>query len=107
MDTRTLLVAVVIGFVVRLLKHDTAFPVTLPRWTYPFVALILGGLDVTARSILAGETLKASFHRGMSAAVLAMLGHDIIVSGLRQGKDIHVPGITGRVSSEDDSKKEP
>ncbi len=84
------LTALLIGLVVRLLK--------LPLVPYPFdqippkyrsvVAVALGVLSSALDRIANGTPWRAALVSGLVAAALAVLTHDVVIEGLRGGREI-------------------
>lgn len=83
-----LLLALVIGFVVRQVKPDAAFPVNVPARLRPLVAVLLGVIAGACDALLAGTPWKDALVTGVSAALLAILGHVFGIDVLRGGKEV-------------------
>lgn len=88
--------ALVIGFVVRLLKSDTKIPVDIPPRYRVWLALALGGAAGALDKLVGqeGVTWTAALVQGLLAAVLAIVGHNVVIDSLRGGKELPVPGLT-------------
>lgn len=84
------LTALVIGLVIRLLKDDTILP-TIPSPVRKWGALGLGALAGIVRAMVGGMPLVPALLAGLAAALTAMAGHDVIVEGMRRGKEIAMP----------------
>lgn len=83
------LAAVVIGLVVRLLKDDTALPTIKARWR-PWAAIGLGIVAGVLEKVSDGMAWKPALLGGLFAAVAAIVGHDLLIEGVRGGKELPV-----------------
>lgn len=88
-----LLSALVIGFVVRLLKSDTKIPIDIPSKYRVWLALALGLVSGVLEKAAVGLSWKDAILNGLAAWVIAVLGHNTVVESLRGGKEINVPGL--------------
>lgn len=86
--------ALVIGFLIRLLKSDTKLPVTLPAGVRPWLALVLGAGAGVLEHVMSGMSWGEALTGGLIAALTAIAGHDTLVEGLRGGREVPLPGIT-------------
>jgi small basic protein len=89
------LAALVIGLVVRLLKSDTKIPIDIPPKYRVWLALALGGA-AGALDKLAGQsnvTWTTALVQGLVAALLAILGHNVVIDSMRGGKEFTIPGL--------------
>lgn len=86
--------ALTIGFVVRMGKPDVVGPSLPSKWRAPVAIAvgITGGFVVPMLQKLAGGSApKDALVWGLGAAFAAIAGHDIGIEGLRDGKEIPVP----------------
>lgn len=92
------LAAVVVGIFVRLAKDDRVvrwFPLAIPpRWR-AIIALSLGLTAGVLEALRGGDTWGSAIVGGVMAGVLPIAGHEIVVQGLRGGRDIGQPKATG------------
>lgn len=88
----TLLAALIIGFIVRLLKDDTRLP-TIPARARVFLILALGVVTGVLEKIGSGTSWQDAAVQGFFAAMIAILGHEVVVKGARRGRDIPLPKI--------------
>lgn len=82
--------ALVVGLVVRLLKSDTPLP-TVPARYRPFLALGLGAVGGALDALASGTPWQQAVLGGISAALAAMVGHEVIVEQLFGGREIGSP----------------
>jgi hypothetical protein len=85
-----LIAAAIIGLVVRLLKEDTWLP-TLPPRARAAYALGLGAASGLLEHVFAGTPWKQALLGGVVAATLATFGHDVVIQGLRGGRELPLP----------------
>jgi hypothetical protein len=86
------LASLVIGVLVRLVKADVIGPTVPPRWR-PYLALGLGVISGVLDAVIAGQPWLTAILGGLASAAAAILGHDFIIAGLRNGKEIPVPAV--------------
>jgi hypothetical protein len=86
--------ALVIGFLVRLLKSDTKLPITLPAGVRPWLALVFGAGAGVLEHVMSGMSWGEALTGGLVAALTAIAGHDTLVEGLRGGREVPLPGLT-------------
>lgn len=86
--------AIVIGFLVRLLKGDTPLPF-VPAKYRPFLALGFGVVAGALNALVAGTAWPIAVGQGLVAAMTAMAGHDSIVESLRGGIEFFSNRSTG------------
>ncbi len=84
--------SVAIGALVRYTKSDTPGPV-LPARYRPALALGLGVLSACLERIAAGAPWEYTLAGGLVSAAVAVLGHGVIVDGVRGGAELPVPGV--------------
>lgn len=89
------LAALVIGFIVRLLKSDTKIPIDIPPQWRVWLALGLGAASgVLDKFVEAGNTTWTSaLVQGLVAAVVAIISHNVVIDSLNGGKELNVPGL--------------
>jgi hypothetical protein len=85
--------AIAVGFIVRLLKDDTKFPITIPAQARPYAALALGIVDGVANRLAGGMPWQNALEYGMFASCASIAGHDVFVEGMRRGREIILPGL--------------
>lgn len=83
--------ALVIGALVRFAKSD----VPIPFWNVPakyrtWLAMGLGVVYGVFQSVIGGTPLVTALLQGLAAAMMAIVGHEAIVEGVRGGRDIGV-----------------
>ena len=78
--------AVIIGGVVRVLKSDSPIYDVPARWR-PWLALALGAVAGVLQAVMGGATWTKALVDGLSAALIAIAGHDLGVESLRAGKE--------------------
>lgn len=86
------LAALVIGAVVRVLKIDAPphWLVVPSRWR-PILALALGLVAGVLDKVSSGAAWMPAILGGLLAAVTAIASHDVVIEGLRGGKEIGAP----------------
>lgn len=93
----TAVVALVIWAGVRLSKNDkiaARFPWSIPpRWR-PWAALGAGAVFGFCKKLALGGSWFEGIGGGIFAGISAMAGHDLIVDGLRKGRDIGIKKVT-------------
>lgn len=88
------LAALVIGALVRLLRDDNRFPLTLPpKWkaAKPWIAIGLGLLAGVLDGVAGGATWTESIVSGIVAGLLPIVGHQVGIEWLRDGKELFAP----------------
>lgn len=87
------LAAVVIAVLVRLAKSDRVvqwFPIAIsPRWR-AWAAVVLGVMAGVVQKLAAGGKWTAALVGGLVAGIAAVSGHELLVEGLRKGRDFGV-----------------
>lgn len=89
------LASLVIGLVVRTMKEDVSFPpfVVPARWR-PMLALGLGVVSGVLQAVATGTPWRDAILGGLVSGFTAIAGHATVVDGVRDGRDIPVPGLT-------------
>lgn len=85
--------AVVIGILVRLFKSPSV-PAPLdriPPKARPLVALVLGVASGCLEAVVAGTPWQKALAGGLVAAALAVFGHQLVIEGARDGREIGEP----------------
>lgn len=85
---------IAIGSAVRLLKSDTKIPIDIPPKYRVWLAMLLGVVSGVMESVSTGMPWKQAILNGLSAAMVAVLGHNVIVDSMRGGKEFAVPWLT-------------
>jgi hypothetical protein len=85
--------ALVIGLIVRVLKSDTTIPIVVPPLWRSWLALGLGVVSGVLEKVSTGVTWTSAIVDGLVAGVLAIIGHETIIEGLRGGKELPIPGL--------------
>lgn len=84
------LCALLIGFIVRLLKSDTTLPVTVPAKWRPWIAMGLGLVGGILEHVANGTAWGEAVTAGLLAGALPILGHQLGIESLRDGKELPV-----------------
>lgn len=82
------LAALVVGFLVWLLKTRPALQDKIPPRVRPWVAIGLGQLLAVLQAVTLGTPWKDAVLNGLLAALTAMFGHDVGIEGIRGGKEL-------------------
>ena len=77
-----IVMALAIGFIVRQLKEDARFPITVPKRLLPLVPGVLGLLSGLAEMLIKDVPWRAALAGAVVSAALPMLGHDVIAKGI-------------------------
>lgn len=87
--------AFAIGLIVRLLKSDTKLPIDIPTQYRVWLALGLGAAAGALDKLgnMDGVTWTSAVVQGLTAAVLAILGHATVIESLRGGRELNIPGL--------------
>ena len=88
------IIALIVGFAVRLLKDDTKLPASLPAIWRPWFALVLSMVGADCVAVLGGAPWASTIETGAIACLLAILGHETVVEGVRKGIEIPIPWLT-------------
>lgn len=100
----TLLAAlmVTIGGLVRTTKADIPFLPTIPAKFRPLLALLLGAAGGALDALVRGTPPVKALLVGVSSAIGAMIGHQTLVEGMRNGVEF---GAKKDPSPEEDAAK--
>ena len=85
------LAALVIGFLVRLVRDDSTvawFPITIPARWRPLIALGLGIVSGILNALVAKVDWPSAIVGGVVSAVTAMGGHAVVINALRNGREL-------------------
>lgn len=83
--------SVAVGLIVRLLKAHPVLAEKLPSRVRPWIAVILGIIAGVLESIVAGTPILKALILGTISGGGAILGHDLFIEGLRNGKELGSP----------------
>lgn len=84
------LATLVIGLIVRLLKDDTKLPTFPAKWR-SLLAIFLGIVAGVIDKIASGTSYKHAMLGGLIASFVSIVGHDVFIEGIRNGKEIPLP----------------
>jgi hypothetical protein len=90
--------AFVVGLFVRLSKEDvTWFKINVPAQYRAWAAIVLGIVGGVIDKVAAGTAWVPAILAGLLAAVTAIMGHELVVEGIRGGREIgeKSPGSAG------------
>lgn len=82
------LAVLVMGFVTRVLKSDTKFPIDIPSRWQPVIVLVLGQAYAGLQAVAGGVAWKTAVTQGLVASFLTMGLFDLVVKAAFDGKDI-------------------
>lgn len=87
--------AIVIGIIVRLLKSDTKIPIDIPPRLRPWLAIGLGAAAGALDKLTNVDkvTWTTALLEGVTAAVVAIVSHTLVIQSARDGKELNVPGL--------------
>src|SRR5574338_298624 len=85
--------AVLIGAIVRALKQDTPIPITIVAKYRPWLALGLGQVSGVLQALSTGTPWKEALVGGLVSSVVAILGHDLVIESMRNGKELGAPKV--------------
>jgi hypothetical protein len=88
------LAAIVIGLVVRLTKSDRFaawFPINVPPQYRAALALALGAVAGVISEFAKSGNWKSAIVGALLAGLMPIAAHDIVVEGVRKGRDIGEP----------------
>lgn len=81
--------ALVVGMLTRAMKEDSTFlPFVVPSRWRPLLALGLGIASGVLQKVSTGTPWREALLGGAISGVLAIIGHDVIIEGLRGGKEL-------------------
>ena len=87
-------IAVLVGLSVRLVKDDTKLGATLPAMWRPYWGLFVSFVLTGAAAIVGGVAWQGVVENSVVAFVVAVLGHETVIEGMRNGVEIRVPFLT-------------
>lgn len=87
--------ALVVGLLIRLLKANPKLEERFPARVRPWLAVALGVLAGVLNAVVAGTPLVRAIILGVVSGGAAVLGHDLVIEGLRDGKEIGKKDIGG------------
>lgn len=88
----TVLLALLVGTIVRCSKPDVVFPSLPARWR-PLLAAALAIVGAGASAVFGGVPLDVAGNAALEAFVLATMGHVLGIDVLRGGREIPMPGL--------------
>lgn len=77
----------VIGYIVRLSKDDSRFPVSIPERWRPVLVLVLGQVYAALQSVQSGASWKVVAWHGLTTAVWTMGLYSLVMKALFNGKE--------------------
>jgi hypothetical protein len=86
--------ALVLGFVVRVLKSDSKLPINVAPENRMRLAYALGLIIGVIELVINGSTWQESFMIAVVSPTLAVFGHEFGIEWARNGREIHVPFFT-------------
>lgn len=93
-----LVLALIVGGVVRLTKPDVRWAPSVPPRFRPLVAVAVGAVGAACDAIAAGTPWQEAAKTAAAAVGVAILGHTFGVEVLRGGREIPVPGAAPPVA---------
>jgi hypothetical protein len=100
------LLAIVVGFAVRLLKDDTFGP-SIPKKFRAPAAFLMGLFAGIVQRKIAGATWLDAAFTGAVAGLLPILGHKLLIEKLRNGAELAIPGLMRPTDKPADKPAEP
>lgn len=88
-----LFAALVVGFLVRILKSDTKIPIDVPPRARKIVALSLALLAAVVEKYAANTDWRRALFDGAVAWFCAEWGHYLLIDQARGGKELPIPGL--------------
>lgn len=87
--------AIIIGLIVRLLKSDTKIPIDIPPRLRAPLAIALGAAAGALDKLgnMQGVTWTTALLEGVTAAVIAIVSHTLVINSARDGKELPIPGL--------------
>lgn len=83
-----LFAALIVGLLVRLLKSNPTLAEKVPARARPFLAVGLGIVSGVLTKVVSGTTWRVAIIGGVAAGAFAILGHQFVIEGIRNGKEI-------------------
>lgn len=87
------LLSLVLGLAIRLLKDDSYIK-NIPARARIFTVFGLGQVLGAVEAVIAGKTYKEAILWGVVQTTLAVLGHQVVIEGIRDGNELPVPFLT-------------
>lgn len=87
------LLALIIGLLIRLMKSDTKLPLDIPPAARKYVAALLAVGGAVVERLAMHVPIGQAIVDAICAWAIAEWGHTIIVDGLRGGKELPIPGL--------------
>jgi hypothetical protein len=82
--------AVVVGFIIRLLKDDTKLP-TIPARARPWLSMLFGLVALAIDKLAVGSTWQEAIINGAIVGGLPIVAHQLGVESLFGGKEFPLP----------------
>jgi hypothetical protein len=87
-------IAVLVGLLVRLVKDDTQLGAALPAVWRPYWGLLVSFVLTGATAVVGGIAWQSVIENSAIAFIVAVLGHQTFIEGMRNGVEIKVPFLT-------------
>lgn len=88
--------AIVVGFLVRLVKSDK-IPIDVPPRFRPLLAVGLGVVSAICEAVIMGTPVVQAAIGGLASAIAAIGGHDVLIEAIFGGKEPSVKASGGVV----------
>jgi len=92
-------ISIVVGGLTRLLKDDLHFFPTLPAKYRAIAAIVFGQLLGALEASIAGSPLMPALMRGLIASLTAIASHDVVIEGMRNGRELGSDTVGLKVES--------
>jgi len=100
------LAVVVIGWLARMLKKDSRFPLTVPERWRPFAVVLLGLAYGALVAVSGGEPWPEALRDGFEAALFAMGLYAVVIKAALGGNPPRFLALLALVSEQKDLEKE-
>lgn len=87
------LAIIIVAVLVRLTKSDTKIPINIPARWRPWLAMGLGATAGVLMKVSAGMSWRAAALSGLLAGAIPIIGQNLFINSLANGKEIPVPGL--------------